>query len=96
LTSSVFSDFSSTKQGSFLYSAADSTFGLVSTASSFDCKSTVYDATPEVSKVLSSTFGTLGGAFYIKGSTSGVVSSLSFYRNCYDSFEGGAFYLINT
>lgn len=79
-----------------MYSAADSTFGLVSTASSFDCKSTVYDASPEVSKVLSSTFGTLGGAFYIKGSTPGVVSSQSLYRNCYDSFEGGAFYLINT
>jgi len=25
-----------------------------------------------------------------------VVSSQSLYRNCYDSFEGGAFYLINT
>jgi predicted outer membrane repeat protein len=55
-----------------------------------------YDATPEVSKVVSSTFGTTGGAFYIKGSSPGVVSTLSFYRNCYNSYEGGAFYLINT
>jgi predicted outer membrane repeat protein len=79
-----------------LYSGTDSVFGLVSTGSSYDCKTTLYDATLEISKVISSTFGTTAGAFYIKGSTSGVVSSLSFYRNCYNSFEGGAFYLINT
>jgi hypothetical protein len=69
---------------------------LVTTTSSYDCKTTQYDPTQETSKVLTNSQGLFGGAFYIKDSVPGVVSSLSSFRNCYTSYEGGAFYLVNT
>jgi predicted outer membrane repeat protein len=69
---------------------------LVTTSSTYDCKTTQYDPTLETSKVLTNTQGNFGGAFYIKDSTPGVISSLSSFKNCYTSFEGGAFYLVNT
>jgi predicted outer membrane repeat protein len=42
------------------------------------------------------TQGAFGGSFYVKDSLPGVVSSLSEFRNCYTTFEGSSFYLVNS
>jgi hypothetical protein len=62
----------------------------------FECKTTAYYAKEEKSKVLLYSQSKFGGAFYIKDSDPGVLSTLNYFRNCYETFEGGAFYLINT
>ncbi len=96
ITQSKFERFSAHIQGSFLYSGSDTVFGLVTSSSTYDCKTTNYDSTVEISKVSTSGQGNFGGAFYIKDSAPGVVSSSSAFRNCYTSFEGGAFFLVST
>lgn len=42
------------------------------------------------------TQGAFGGSFYVKDSLPGVVSSLNEFRNCYTTFEGSSFYLVNS
>jgi len=78
-TASSFTIFSSDQLGSFLYSIA-TTLDLDIQDTTLQCRATAFT---DVSAALNGQVQTMGGAFYIVGSTNTVTSTANTFKNCY-------------
>lgn len=82
------------QKGAFFYSGTEQNVKLTITDSFVTCRLIYVDI--EAAASIENQVATRAGTIYMQGSQLGIYSDTNRYQNCYNTTEGGIFYLVNT